>query len=103
METQMNASRDSKGSRLFCLGTIVSTPGALEVLLECKQPPSEFLVRHILGDWGELCEEDRLANQEALLEGLRLMSVYRTHNGEKIWIITEADRSATTVLLPEEY
>ena len=103
METKTNTSRDPKQPRLFSLGQIVSTPGALEVLLECKQPPSEFLVRHALGDWGDLCEEDKTANEDALQEGLRLLSVYRTNDGTKIWIITECDRSATTVLLPSEY
>ena len=102
MDTKVDASR-GKQSRLFCLGQIVSTPGALDVLLECNQPPSEFLTRHAQGDWGDLCEEDKEANEEALLEGLRLLSSYRTNNGTKIWIITEDNRSATTVLLPQEY
>ena len=103
METQMDASRDNKLSRLFCLGQIVATPGALKAMEESEQNLADFIGRHLLGDWGELCEEDRQSNEEALLEGLRLMSVYRTDSGEKIWVITEATRSATTVLLPSEY
>lgn len=104
MNKTVEAGRDSKsGSRLFCLGQIVTTPGAMNALLEAKQPPSEFLARHALGDWGEVCEEDKQANEESLSEGLRILSVYRTALAEKLWIITEADRSATTLLLPSEY
>jgi hypothetical protein len=64
---------------------------------------SPFLVRHALGDWGDLCDEDRQSNSEALADDLRILSAYRLSDGTKIWIITEADRSGTTVLLPEEY
>ena len=104
MNTNVDAGRDSKGTRpLFCLGQIVSTPGSLEAIHKSEQSIADFIGRHLLGDWGELCDEDRQANQDALQEGLRLMSVYRTHDGEKLWCITEADRSVTTVLLPEEY
>ena len=88
---------------LFPLGQTVITPGAIEALEKSKQHPGDFLSRHLRGDWGELCEEDRAANQEALTEKLRLMSVYRTTKQEKLWIITEADRSVTTLLLPSEY
>ncbi len=69
-------------------------------------PPDEIataLGKHLAGDWGDVCEEDRQANEESLKDGLRLLSVYHTSDGTKFWIITEADRSATTVLLPEEY
>ena len=104
MDTNVDAGRDSKGTRpLFCLGQIVSTPGALEAIRKSEQSIADFLGRHLLGDWGELCSEDKQANQEALQEGLRLLSAYRTHNGDKIWVITESDRSVTTLLLPEEY
>jgi hypothetical protein len=60
-------------------------------------------VRHARGDWGDLSSEDKLANKRALEEGTRLLSAYHLKTGQKIWIITEWDRSATTVLLPEEY
>ena len=104
MDTKIDAGRDSKtGSRLFCLGQVVTTPGAMDALQESQQPPSEFLVRHIQGDWGELCEEDKQANEDALKEDLRILSSYRTNLGVKIWVITEADRSATTLLLPSDY
>jgi hypothetical protein len=77
------------------------TSGAAAVV-----PPSEFLRalrRHLRGDWGELDREDRAANDQALLEGRRLLSAYTTETGTKFWIVTEADRSVTTVLLPGEY
>ncbi len=82
-------------------GRVVATPGALESV-----PRGEMMAaldRHSRGDWGECCQEDADANDRALEEGARLMSVYGTKAGTKFWIITEADRSATTVLLPEDY
>jgi hypothetical protein len=88
---------------LFSLGRIVSTPGALQALEANSQTPAEFIGRHLLGDWGDLCEEDKQANQEALEQKLRLLSAYRLNDGTKLWIITESDRSATTLLLPSEY
>lgn len=88
---------------LFCLGQVVSTPGAMEAMRESGQNAADFIGRHLLGDWGDLCEEDKQANEEALESGLRLLSSYRTHNGSKLWVITEADRSSTCCLLPSEY
>jgi hypothetical protein len=88
---------------LFARGRLVATPGALAALEENGQGCTEYLERHVRGDWGSLCQEDKDANQEALEQGLRLLSSYRLNDGTKIWIITECDRSATTVLLPEEY
>lgn len=85
----------------FPLGPIVATPGALEAI-----PPGEIghaLRRHARGDWGELDAEDRAANDRSLTEGARLLSAYRSRAGTRFWVITEADRSATTVLLPDEY
>ena len=87
----------------FTLGKLVATPGALEALTEAGQIPMEFVSRHVQGDWGECCEEDRQANEDSLRNGDRLFSVYRTAKGIKIWVITEADRSSTCVLLPSEY
>jgi hypothetical protein len=87
----------------FRLGKLVATPGALDALTEAEQTPMEFISRHLKGDWGECCEEDRQANEDALQHGERLFSVYRTAKGIKIWVITEADRSSTCVLLPDEY
>jgi len=87
----------------FALGKLVATPGALEALVEAGQTPMEFVARHIRGDWGDVCDEDKQANEDALLHGERLLSAYHTKAGIKIWVITEADRSSTCVLLPEEY
>jgi len=88
---------------LFPLGQLVATPGALAALARARHTPLDFLSRHVRGDWGELDKEDRRENELSLKRGFRLLSSYRTNAGEKIWVITEADRSVTTVLLPDEY
>ena len=85
------------------LGRVVATPGALQALKEAGQLPGEFLSLHQNGEWGIVCDEDRALNDEALEQGLRILSAYRLRNGTKLWIITEWDRSATTLLLPDEY
>lgn len=96
----MNAhSTSSKAS--FPLGHLVATPNALAHLSHSDIWRS--LRRHVTGDWGDVCDEDRTANNNALRSGARLFSVYHGENRTKFWIITEADRSATTVLLPEDY
>ena len=87
----------------FALGQTFITPGAEEALQIAGQTAIEFLRRHISGDWGELSDDDVKENEFALKEGLRLLSAYQTGKGQKLWIITEADRSATTILLPSEY
>jgi hypothetical protein len=87
----------------FSLGRVVATPGALTALEEANQNPFEFLARHQAGDWGELCEQDRRENEFSVRNGFRILSAYRTKHNTRIWVITEADRSATTLLLPEEY
>lgn len=87
---------------LFSLGSIVATPAALSLLDEHQKSPAEFLRRHHTGDWGNLCQEDREANDAAVKHGDRIFSAY-TFDDAKIWIITEADRSSTCILLPEEY
>lgn len=88
-------------SEKFELGRTVSTPGALETL----HPEDLFacLQRHARGDWGDCGEQDWQENELSLKEGFRIFSIYRDRNGTRFWIITEADRSATTVLLPDEY
>jgi len=88
---------------LFPLGQIVATPGALAALEGAKQSAGFFLARHAGGDWGELEPTDGAENEYSVAHGLRLLSSYHTDAGETLWIITEADRSATTLLLPEEY
>ena len=87
----------------FELGQIVATPGALAAIKKAGQQPGEFLTRHINRDWGDLDDEDRKENQYGLDHGFRLLSAYKTNAGDRLWIITEADRSVTTLLLPEEY
>jgi hypothetical protein len=87
----------------FRLGQIAATPGALDALLIAGQTPALFLRRHVAGDWGEIDEEDRQENEFPLTRDLRLLSAYRLSTGVRLWIITEADRSVTTLLLPEEY
>lgn len=87
----------------FPLGQLVITPGALAACQVTAEEPMVFVLRHVQGEWGELSAEDVQANETALLSGLRLLSAYRLKDQTRIWIITEADRSLTTILLPEEY
>jgi len=87
----------------FALGQLVGTPGAFAALAVAGHIPPEFLLRHKHGDWGELPEEDAWENERALRAGGRLFSAYHTRNGARLWVITEWDRSATTLLKPDEY
>ena len=87
----------------FRLGQIVVTPGAIDALTRANQTAQDYLVRHMNGDWGEVTKEDQAENEYSLQHGFRLLSSYSTASGQKLWVITEADRSATTLLLPEEY
>ncbi|WP_394794902.1 type I restriction endonuclease subunit M [Armatimonas sp.] len=100
---------------LFTLGQVVATPGAIEALEEHSGGRWQFaalgiLKRHVRGDWGDLCQDDHQANEDALAHDTRLLSAYRLpcqdkpeEPGTKLWVITERDRSATTILLPSEY
>ena len=87
----------------FKLGKVLATPGALKALSTVNKCPSAYLSRHVSGDWGDLCPEDAEENELSLQNGYRLLSAYMLDNKTKLWIITEADRSATTLLLPNEY
>ena len=87
----------------FLLGQVVATPGALEALRAAGQLPFAFLYRHQSGDWGDLCEEDKAENELSVEQGFRILSAYTLATGVKIWLITEADRSYSTFLLPQEY
>lgn len=87
----------------FPLGEIVATPGALAAFTNNTQSPLPFLGRHQSGDWGDVPEEDRRENELSVRMGFRILSAYTLNDGTKFWIITEADRSVTTILLPEEY
>jgi hypothetical protein len=95
----------------FELGQLCYTPGAQDLMQRYQVSPFQLIARHVAGDWGDVCPEDAQTNEEALQEGSRIFSVYvlpPLSEGEtlavaKVWIITEADRSVTTILLPEEY
>jgi hypothetical protein len=93
---------------LFKPGRVLATPGALAALEHAGQNASEFLCRHLVGDWGVVSADDKAANDESLLDGSRVLSAYVLTSDVKIWIITEAvddhgNREATTILLPDEY
>ena len=100
---------DRYPSPRFPLGQLLITPGALEVLQLAGEAPIAFLRRHAHGDWSEMCTEDRQTNAQAIAHEhdaarrTRVFSAYRTCRGDRLWVITEADRSATTILLPSEY
>jgi hypothetical protein len=92
----------------FPLGQTLATPGALEAMEESGQSPGFFLDQHVQGNWGEVCDEDKGANDQALVDGSRILSAYRTLKNERLWVITEAadddgNRAATTILKPSEY
>jgi hypothetical protein len=88
---------------MFALGQLVATPGALNAFERNNQSPSEFLQRHLNHDWGDLDDEDKKENDYSVVHGFRILSAYPLKDGTRIWIITEADRSSTTILLPSEY
>ena len=88
---------------LFKLGQVVATPSAIDLLRSLALNPLIFLGRHAMGDWGNLDDHDRQCNRDALKHGLRLLSSYQLTRSDRLWIITEADRSSTTLLLPQEY
>jgi len=102
MQTNSSTHQESNVTR-FALGQTYVTPGAEDALMIAGQTGIEFLRRHMSNDWGELSDEDARENELSLKEGFRLLSAYRTAKGQKLWIITEADRSSTTILLPSEY
>jgi len=87
----------------FSLGRTVATPGAVAALANNLQTEISFLRRHQNGDWGDVDEQDRAANNRAITEQERILSAYRLLDGTRIWVITEADRSSTCILLSEEY
>jgi hypothetical protein len=87
----------------FPLCRVVATPGAVDALDRSQATPQTFISRHQIGDWGDLDTADRAENEYSLEHGFRLLSAYTLPDGTRIWIITEADRSSTCILLPEEY
>ena len=88
---------------LFSLGQVVSTPGAIQAMVENHVGSIDLLARHAFGDWGTMEDEDKAANDQAVKSGGRIFSSYPLPDGTVIWVITEWDRSATTFLLPENY
>jgi hypothetical protein len=88
---------------LFKLGNVVATRTFMDRVENPEELMRTTLSRHANGDWGDCCENDKLENDRALEDGERLMSVYRTEDDTKYWVITEWDRSVTTFLLPEDY
>ncbi len=98
-----NGSEQKQKKPRFQLGQVVATPGVLEALEAAGDDFTEYLHRHVVGDWGDLEEEDKQENELSVDKELRILSAYHLSDGTKIWIITEADRSATTILLPSEY
>ncbi len=99
----MYSQQNAKEPKRLRLGQIVVTPAALKALEEAYQSPEEFLERHMKGDWGEVSSADWKENDLSVEKGFRILSSYSLSTGKTIWIITEADRSATTILLPEDY
>ena len=93
----------SNTTPLFTLGHLVATRASLEALAGVNEDPLRFLARHAIGDWGEIDDEDRRENERSLANGCRLLSAYTLRDGTRIWVLTEADRSSTTILLPGEY
>ncbi len=93
----------TRTAKAFPLGQVVATRGALAAVHEAGQSPMLFIVRHADGDWGEVNGADWAMNDDALESEGRLLSAYRTTLGVRVWVITEADRSVTTLLLPDEY
>nr|WP_314352349.1 type I restriction endonuclease subunit M [Comamonas thiooxydans] len=120
-----NSSRSGAARRMtlmsnaprFALGQIVATPGAIELLEQTGFSALALISRHVHGDWGDCCDEDKATNELSVRQHMRVMSVYRLVDAERllqtpldkrsslstVWIITEADRSVTTLLLPEDY
>lgn len=88
---------------LFRLGQVTATPGALRAMERAEQTPIEFLQLHISGNWGTVDQEDWESNDHAVEDETRILSCYLTKHNERLWIITEWDRSVTTLLLPSEY
>ena len=98
-----NAGRTTTGAALFPLGRTLITSGAQEAIHIAGQLPLEFLLRHQSGDWGDLCDADMRENEFSIANGFRILSKYHTTEGEALYVITEWDRSATTILRTDEY
>jgi len=91
------------GQVLFDLGELAITPNALASIIAAGKLPDLFIARHTAGDWSEMAEEDQSNNRNAIKRGSRIFSSYQVSPGVRVWVVTEADRSVTTILLPLEY
>ena len=98
-----NPNDNGRPRRTFALWQIVMTPGAAAAFAATGERPFPFLARHQQGDWGEISPEDATENAFSVAHGFRVLSAYGLRDGTRIWILTDADRSATTILLPDEY
>src|SRR3954463_10067897 len=106
MSANLNTSANAEttiDAALFPLGRTLITPAAQEAIRDAGQLPLEFLIRHQSGDWGDLCDGDKRENEFSVTRRLRILSKYHTMEGVALYVITESDRSATTILRPEEY
>jgi hypothetical protein len=99
----LRTERGERVSALLELGEVVATPGALEALAEARVEPHALLARHQSGDWGEISPEDASENARSFEHGWRVLSSYPLPTGQRVWVLTEADRSVTTLLRPEDY
>ena len=102
-ENEMPSPSSNQRRILFPLGQIVATPGALELLSRHSLSPMKFIERHATGDWGCICPEDALENERSVNNGYRILSAYEIAGKHRIWVITEWNRSVTTLLRPEDY
>jgi len=89
--------------QLFSLGRIVATPGALEALQRIQEDPHDYILRHVRGDWSQMDPHDQEENRRSVQEGHRIFSSFALKDGAKLWVVTEWDRSVTTLLTPIEY
>lgn len=103
LENTTTTNTHSTTAARFPLGLLFLTPGAIEALEEAGQTAREFIERHVRLEQGELRDDDHKENLFSVSRKLRIFSAFKTAKGEKVWVITEADRSTTTILLPEEY
>lgn len=96
-------SQPDRRGPLFFLGNVYITSRALGALGRSGQRPGEYVARHVVGDWGEVSDADKRANDAAVAEGTRILSAYTLTDGSRLWVLTEADRSITTLLRADEY
>ena len=102
-QAQLGSKITPNTAHRFPLGRLLTTPGAIEALEVAEESSMALFARHQSGDWGDLCAEDKQANDFSVKRSGRIFSAYKLSTGVKVWVITEADRSVTTILLPDEY